>query len=180
MKKDTFLLVLIWLVFCFVIIETYLSQKKVFDVLKMIKMFCQLIDFIVINVKTYIFINTNFIFEEEWFETASSLWNINNPPCPPCLDLPFFSFSARPAIPCQPCPAMLNAIGPNDQGWKQQRTGWALTTIALMGWSGQEAGHGRAWCKGLRRVQNNQVLTTFCPNLIRPVLSMVVKSSLDP
>ena len=174
MKKDKFLLVLIWLVF-FVIIETYLSQKKVFDVLKMIKMICQLIDFIVTNVKIHIFINTNFIFEEEWFELASSLWNINNPPCPPCLDLPFF-----PSLPDLPFPAMLNAIGPNDQGWKQQRTGWALTTIALMGWSGQEAGQGRAWRKGLRRVQNNQVLTTFCPNLIRPVLSMGVKSSLDP
>ena len=51
--------------FFFVIIESYLSQKKVFDVLKMIKMICQLIDFIVTNVKVHIFINTNFIFEEE-------------------------------------------------------------------------------------------------------------------
>ena len=71
MKKDKFLLVLIWLVF-FVVIETYLSQKNVFDVLKMIKMICQLIDFIVTNVKIHIFINTNFIFEEDWFEGGKS------------------------------------------------------------------------------------------------------------
>ena len=49
----------------FVIIKTYLSQKKVFDVLKMIKMICQLVDFIVTNVKIHIFIKTNFIFEED-------------------------------------------------------------------------------------------------------------------
>ena len=49
----------------FVVIETYLSQKNVFDVFKMIKMICQLIDFIVTNVKIHIFMNTNFIFEED-------------------------------------------------------------------------------------------------------------------
>ena len=154
----------------FFIIETYLSQKTVFGVLKMITFFCQLIDFIVTNVKIHIFIHTNFIFEEEWFD-------INNFPYPPCLYLPFFPSLHDPNL---PFPAMLNAIGPNDQGWKQQRIGWALTTIAFIGWSGQQAGQGRAWRKGLRRVQNNQVLTTFCTNLIRPVLSMGVKSSLDP
>ena len=37
--------------FFFVIIETYLSQKKVFDVLKMMIMTSQLIDFIITNVE---------------------------------------------------------------------------------------------------------------------------------